>query len=104
MQTPGEKPPIRLAAGHYFGETVSRFSTSSFYLSESHYQQRQRLPLHRHENAHFCFVAGGSYTELIEGRLLERRAGDLMFYPPGQPHAENHREQNRHFLIEMTPR
>ena len=104
MLTPSEKPPMRLPAGQYFGQTASTFSTPSFHLSESHYEQRQRLPLHEHENAHFCFVARGSYTELLEGRLIERRAGDLMFYPPGQPHAENHRDQNRHFLIELAPR
>ena len=95
---------MRLPAGQYFGQTASSFSTPSFHLSESHYEPQQRLPLHAHENAHFCFVARGSYTELLEGRCIQRRAGDLMFYPAGQPHAENHRDQNRHFLIELTPR
>ena len=95
---------MRLPAGEYFGTTASTFSTPSFHLSESQYEPRQRLPLHAHENARFCFVARGSYTERLEGRLIERRAGDLMFYPSGQAHAENHRDQNRHFLIELTPR
>jgi AraC family transcriptional regulator len=104
MLTPGDNAPMRLPAGQYFGQTASTFATPSFHLSESQYEQRERLPLHAHENAHFCFVDRGSYTELLDGRLIERRAGDLMFYPAGQPHAEDHRDQNRHFLIELTPR
>lgn len=95
---------MHLPAGQYFGRTISTFSTSSFHLSESHYEERQRLPLHAHENAHFCFVARGSYIERLDGRLVERRPCDLMFYPAGQAHAEDHRDRNRHFLIEVSPR
>jgi AraC family transcriptional regulator len=104
MLPTGDGQPIRLPAGAYFGRTASTFSTANFLLSESHYQDRQRLPLHVHENAHFCFVVRGAYTEYLDGCAIERRERDLMFYPAGQPHAEHHHDANRHFLIELTPR
>jgi len=101
---PPEEKPLRLPAGAYFGRTSATLSTPTFLLSESRYQDRQRLPLHAHENAHFCFVVGGAYAERLDGRLVERRESDLMFYPADQPHAEHHHNTNRHFLIELTPR
>lgn len=95
---------VHLRAGQYFGRTAASFSTSALHLSESHYDTRQRLPIHAHANAHFCFVMRGAYTEHVDGRSVERRAKDLAFYPAGLPHAENHHDTNRHFLIELTPR
>ena len=95
---------IRLGAGAYFGRTDAFFSTPALHLSESHYEHRQQLPLHAHQNPHFCFVVRGHYSESLDGRFVERRTHDLMFYPAGQPHAENHHDTNRHFLIEATPR
>lgn len=94
---------LRLPAGAYFGLTASTFSAPTFRLSESQYEERERLRLHAHENAHFCWVLRGSYSEELEGRTVERRPGDLMFYPAGVPHAESHRDANRHFLIELSP-
>ncbi|HYS53801.1 MAG TPA: AraC family transcriptional regulator [Thermoanaerobaculia bacterium] len=104
MRPSGEEQPIRLPAGAYFGRTASTFSAPTFQLSESQYEDRQHLPLHSHENAHFCFVVHGTYTEQIDGHRVERRSRDLMFYPAGQPHAERHHDLNRHFLIELTPK
>ena len=95
--------PIRLSAGAYFGHRRAVLSTPRFHLLESHYRDREYVPLHAHENAHFCFVADGAYTERLESHRLERRTGDLIFYPPAQAHAEVHHNRNRHFLIDVAP-
>jgi AraC family transcriptional regulator len=92
-----------LRAGTYFGRETARLSTAALSLTESLYAGRQELPLHSHQNAHFCFVLRGTYTEWIDARPVERRAHDFVFYPAGIPHAEQHHETNRHFLIDVTP-
>ncbi len=90
-----------LRAREYFGERTREFQTSGFLLAESVYSERASLPMHAHDNAHFCLVLSGSYTESVEGCEIERRAGDLVFYRAGVAHAECHHSSGRHLMIEV---
>ncbi len=92
-----------LDSGRYLGRAVSRLRAPGLHLNLSSYRQGQILATHAHRNAHFCLVMDGAYTERIEGRSLDRKPADLMFYPPGVSHSETHRSAGRHFLIEIDP-
>jgi AraC family transcriptional regulator len=94
---------LLLESGRYLGRAVSRLRTPGLHLNLSSYRQGQSLATHAHRNAHFCLVMGGTYTERIDGRRLDRAPADLMFYPPGVSHSETHRSAGRHFLIEIDP-
>jgi AraC family transcriptional regulator len=93
----------RMETGSYYGSRTQDYETSGFLLAESTYRQREALPVHSHEHAHFCLVLSGSYTECLEGGEVERRPGDLIFYPAGVDHAEQHHVDGRHFMIEVRP-
>lgn len=92
-----------MQASSYYGSRTQDYETPRFLLAESTYLQREALPLHSHEHAHFCLVLSGSYTERLEGGEVERRPGDLIFYPAGVDHAESHHLDGRHFMIDLRP-
>ncbi|MDX1569688.1 MAG: AraC family transcriptional regulator [Xanthomonadales bacterium] len=94
----------RLAPQTYFGDSSREFSVSGrCYLRESNYAQDSALPLHSHEHLHFCYVISGRYEEEVEGRGFQRQPGELMVYPAGASHAEQHRRKGRHLILEVHP-
>jgi AraC family transcriptional regulator len=88
-------------SGAYFGSRTHDYEASGFLLAESAYRRSEALPMHSHDNAHFCLVLSGSYTEQLESGEAERRPGDLIFYPAGVDHAERHHSRGRHFMIDL---
>ncbi len=92
-----------MRASGYYGNKTHGYEASTYLLTESTYDAWAQLPLHSHANAHFCLVLSGSYTERLDGRVVRRQPGDLIFYGPGVGHAEHHYAPGRHFLIELGP-
>ena len=93
----------QLKSGSFLGTCRGRRSAAGFVFTESTYAAGLRLPLHSHENAHFCFVVDGVYTERLGRRSFERLHSALVYYPPGVEHSEEHRRPGRHFLVEVGP-
>jgi len=50
-------------SGYPYGETLRNISVPGFTLTETAYNSTLKLPKHSHEQAYFCFVLGGSFTE-----------------------------------------
>lgn len=46
------------------------------------------LPQHEHPSAYVCVVLAGAFVESGLNLELERRAGDIVFHPPGERHAD----------------
>lgn len=74
-------------------------------MTEVAYRAQSRLAEHSHENAHFCFVLEGSYTESHNRQELECEPFTLTFRPPGEVHEDRfHNREVRVFTIEIPPR
>ncbi|RPI22666.1 MAG: AraC family transcriptional regulator [Acidobacteria bacterium] len=94
-------PELPLAPGHYCGETVRNHRLSGFILSETRYPARLKIPSHSHENAYFCLIRQGSYSETYGGRVRECRASTLVFHPPGEQHCEHFHSPVFSFNVEF---
>lgn len=74
-------------------------------MTEVAYSPRSRLSPHSHENAHFCFVVDGSYTESNKRQEIECKPLTLTFRPAGEIHEDKfHNQDVRVFTIEIPPR
>ena len=74
-------------------------------MTEVAYRAQSRLSEHSHENAHFCFVLEGTYTESHNRQELECKPFTLTFRPPGEIHEDKFHDRDvRVFTIEIPPR
>lgn len=81
------------------------FDASGFVLTEKLFAARGRLAEHAHENAHFCFVVDGRYTESHERQTLDCAPSTLTFRPAGEAHRnEFHDEPVQVLTIAIPPR
>jgi AraC family transcriptional regulator len=95
----------KLAPGCSNGKVLQSFEAAGFIMTEVAYSPRSRLSEHSHENAHFCFVLEGTYTERHDKHELECAPFTLTFRPPGEVHEDKfHNEEVRVFTIEIPPR
>jgi AraC family transcriptional regulator len=94
----------QLPPGSFYGETLRNCKVASFELSERLYPPRFQTPKHSHQQALFCFVLQGGYTEEYGGRKRECKSSNLLFHPPDEQHAEYFHDSGGHsFLIEINP-
>lgn len=78
---------------------------SDFILTEINHPAKSKISDHAHENAHFCFVLEGAYTESHAGRKFECRPLSLTFRPSGEIHADSfHQSGARVFIVEVAPK
>jgi AraC family transcriptional regulator len=95
----------KLGPGCSNGKVLKSFDTAGFIMTEVAYGAQTRLAEHSHENAHFCFVLQGSYTESHNKQELECEPFTLTFRPPGETHEDKfHNQDVRVFTIEIPPR
>ncbi|MEZ5428086.1 MAG: AraC family transcriptional regulator [Pyrinomonadaceae bacterium] len=92
---------MKLKAGQFYGKTSQTLRANEFRFTEKSYSTDARLPSHAHELSHFCLVLAGNYREKIGSREFERSPLALVFYPPDVSHAEEHRSNGRHLLVEI---
>ena len=95
---------VQLPPGRYYGETLRNRKIASFELSERVYSPGYQTPKHTHNQALFCFVMQGHYTESYGGKTRECTSSTLLFHPPGELHAEHfHEVGGRSFIVEIAP-
>jgi AraC family transcriptional regulator len=91
-----------LAPGCYCGDTVRKFQTKDYYLSETRYPRDLELPRHRHQHAYFCLIRRGGYAERYGSRNRECCPSDLVFHPPEEFHAERFHTDVVSFNVEVS--
>lgn len=92
-----------LEPGRYCGRTIKSVQSGGFILSETDYRPGLRLPHHSHQNAYFCLIRQGGYSETYSGRVRECRASSLVFHPPGEVHDETFHTRVLSFNVEFQP-
>lgn len=93
----------KLSCGHYFGEVVRSRHVAGLILTETRYAPGVQLPRHSHEDAYFCLVRRGSYTESYGNKSRACRPLTLAFHPPGEVHSEHfHGAEVWSFNTEVT--
>jgi AraC family transcriptional regulator len=79
---------LMLESARYLGTNQSSVYSGGVYISLTKYQE-EILPidiLHAHENPHLTLLLQGGTQEKWKNGLYERAAGDIVFYPAGEPH------------------
>jgi AraC family transcriptional regulator len=95
----------KLGPGCSNGKVLKSLDTSGFIMTEVAYSAKSGLSEHSHENAHFCFVLQGTYTEYHYKQEVECKPFTLTFRPPGEIHQDRfHNQEVRVFTIEIPPR
>ena len=95
----------KLGPGCSYGKVLKSFDASGFIMSEVAYSARSGLSEHSHENAHFCFVLQGSYTEYHRKQEVVCEPFTLTFRPSGEIHEDRfHKPLVRVFTVEVPPR
>src|SRR5262249_18181882 len=101
----GEEPPMdtRLPRGHYYGRILRRYEVGGLLLNETCYAPGERIPPHAHQQAYFCLVRRGGYTETYRRRTRVCKPLPFVFHPPEETHAQQfHQAEVRSFNIEVT--
>ena len=92
-------------AGGTEERVLRTFDASGFVLTEKLFPARSRLGEHAHDDARFCFVVAGRYTEAIARQAIDCAPSTLTFCPAGEGHSnEFHDEPARVLTVEIAPR
>lgn len=95
----------KLLPGRSLGKTLKSVAVAEFIVTENIHLAGSKISEHAHENAHFCFVLEGSYTEFHKKREMVCQPSTLTFRPPGQVHKDHFHDRDvRVFIIEIPPR
>lgn len=96
----------RLPSGCFMGEVMVRRRFDGLVLTETqHTQSDDWLPVHAHQNAFFCLVRRGEYSERYDG-VNERlcKPMTLTFHPSEEKHTEQiHTPRTASFNLEFEP-
>lgn len=85
-----------------FGESLNSRTVSAFTLSERSYPPFFKTPAHSHENALFCLVLKGDYTESFGHSQRECGPRTALFHASYDPHAEHFHANGGHsFIVEI---
>jgi len=91
-------------SGYPYGETLRNISVPGFTLTETAYNSTLKLPKHSHEQAYFCFVLGGSFTEIYGKRSRSCRPSTLIFHPAREIHSDQFHTSTRCFNVQLNAR
>lgn len=95
----------KLPPGCSHGKTLKSLEVAGFIITENVHPAGGQISEHAHENAHFCFVLQGSYSEFDSRRELTCGPSTLTFRPPGEVHRDYFHDRDvRVFIIEIPPR
>ena len=96
-------PAMRNAANLY-GKGLKSHKVGAFTLSERLYPAYFQTPKHAHEQALFCFVVQGGYTETYGSRTRACEPSTFLFHAPGESHAEQfYGSGGCSFIVEIEP-
>jgi AraC family transcriptional regulator len=83
----------RLASGEFYGVATKRTAAGGLLLVRTEYAPRAGVAAHWHERPYFCFLERGSFDEISSGRRRRHTAGELIFHPAGETHADSFSDQ-----------
>ena len=93
---------IRLAPGQFLSTKLASRAVAGLLLAETAHPPDSRLPTHSHERACLCLILGGHVTETRERRRTTYEPSTLVYYPPGDCHANRfHERGGRSFMLEL---
>jgi AraC family transcriptional regulator len=92
---------MKLLSGRWYGDTLSKDSVAGLTLTETVYNSNLKLPQHSHEQAYFCLVLKGTYTESYGRQARTCKTATLIFHPADEPHADHFHSDSRCFNIQM---
>ncbi len=85
-----------------FGKSLQSRKVAAFSLSERFYAPHFKTPEHSHDNALFCLVLKGNYTETFGRAHRECSPRTALFHASGDPHAEHFHDAGGHsFIVEI---
>jgi AraC family transcriptional regulator len=87
-----------------YGDILGTASVAGFTLLETVYAPSLNLPMHSHEQAYFCFVLGGNFTEVYGKHSRPCHPSTLIFHPAGETHSDQFHTTSRCFNIQMNTR
>lgn len=91
-----------LSSEPYYKKVGRSRAVDGFELAEITYGPRLEIPGHTHNNAGFCLVLQGSYTENYHKKALACRARTVTFSPAGEWHSNYFYESGSQcFTIEI---
>ncbi len=91
-------------SGYLYGDILGNTSIAGLTLTETAYVPSLKLPKHSHEEAYFCLVLGGSFTEVYGEHSRSCRPSALIFHPAGETHSDHFHTTSRCFNIQMNTR
>ncbi|HJQ67863.1 MAG TPA: AraC family transcriptional regulator [Blastocatellia bacterium] len=95
---------VKLPRGHFCGSLLKRDELGGFVLTEYSYPPELRIAKHLHEQAYFCIVLQGNYTENYGKGVRTCEQRTVTFHPAGEAHSDHfHREGGRIFSVEIDP-
>lgn len=87
-----------------YGKPLKQHKVSAFTLTERFYPPHFKTPKHAHEDALFCLVLDGNYTETYGKKQRECLPQTALFHACDDPHAEHFHENGGHsFIVEIKP-
>jgi AraC family transcriptional regulator len=78
----------KLASGCYLGKVLQRQQWDHLWLTQTQHTQCDWLPTHAHQNAYFCFVRTGQFSERFGSQVRQCTPSMLIFHPPEERHSE----------------
>lgn len=93
----------RHPTGQFYGVTRCQRGAGELLLTESDIMPGAVLPRHSHENAYFCWVVLGTFTETYGRKSRECLPSTFKYHPPGEVHEERfHTAGARLFRVEVS--
>lgn len=81
-----------------FGSPLHHRSTGGLLVTSTSYAGEGDLPLHEHDEAYLCLVAGGAYTQRSASQETACAPGLLLAHPRGHRHANRFSPQGARCL------
>lgn len=93
---------MKLLSGRWYGDTLNKDIVAGLTLTETVYGSNLKLPRHSHEQAYFCLVLKGAYTESYGRQTRACKTATLIFHPSDESHADLFHAESRCFNIQMN--
>lgn len=103
MTKPKSNGYAKLAAGEMYGRLVRHQKMGYVVLSETVYAPNSTTREHAHENAHFCLLIKGAFTEICWNKTLECRPSSLSYLVAGEAHRDHFLTTSRCFIVDIAP-
>jgi len=84
------------------GRRLKTINASGFVLTETTHPPNHELPRHHHELTNIALVLNGSFSEILDRRVIDCHPQSVLVKPSGEPHANRYGSDGmRCLLIEV---